>query len=434
MKAKNKHNQNKMPKQSRDDYLKALVIKNKYHSLSKKQKGTILDEYCKNTGLERNYVIKKIKKGDFLIPKEERKRKRKRRRASKYDDEVKASLVEIWRIYDYPCGERLKSSLETGVDKLRSENELQCSDRVANLLKEISPRTIDEKLKDIKEKELINRKYHAKQLDKPLYHSIPIKTAADQIKFIPGFTQMDFVEHCGGSLSGAFIHTLDLSDLFSGWTELEALPNKSQLATSKGLNNILNRLPFLTSEIHSDNDTSFINYHLYRITKKSKIKFSRSRPYKKNDNFLAEQKNWTHVRKLVGYLRYDTNEELNILNDLYRNELRLYKNFFQPHIKLIKKERVNGRIKRKYDKPKTPYHLLMESKYISERTKLELTEVYDSLNPAELKRNIDKKIRLLVKAYQKKQNSKSCQPMKHVKPSMNSNLNEISLSFLNCRS
>ena len=143
--------------------------------------------------------------------------------------------------------------------------------------------------------------------------------------------------------------------------------------------------------------------------------FSRSRPNKKNDNCFVEQKNWTHVKKYVGYLRYDTKEELKILNDLYRNELRLYKNFFQPVIKLVLKERIGGKIHRKYDIPKTPYQRVMESKEVPKEKKEELKKIYKSLNPAELKKAIDRKLDFLYKAYQKKNKTSKVEFQKKLK-------------------
>ena len=153
---------------------------------------------------------------------------------------------------------------------------------------------------------------------------------------------------------------------------------------------------------------------MFKYSAQTNLDFSRSRPYKKNDNCLVEQKNNTHVRRLVGYLRYDMVEEQNLLNDLYRNELRLYKNFFQPVIKLVLKEKFAGKIHRKYDKPRTPFCRLLESSEISENKKQELKDIYQSLNPAELKRQIDKKLDMLYKTYEQKNNSQKVELKKKI--------------------
>ncbi|MEK7567081.1 MAG: transposase, partial [Patescibacteria group bacterium] len=191
----------------------------------------------------------------------------------------------------------------------------------------------------------------------------------------------------------------------SGWTEQEAVWGKGQENTKLGIGSARERCPFSWAEIHSDGGMEFINAHLYAYSVDTGINFSRSRAYKKNDNCLVEQKNYTHVRRLVGYLRYDTIEEMNLINDLYRGPLRLYKNFFQPVIKLISKERDGGKLHRKYDKPKTPYQRIMESPEVSKEKKRELEKIYLSLNPAELKRQIEKKTNAIYRAYQTKMNS-----------------------------
>jgi len=164
----------------------------------------------------------------------------------------------------------------------------------------------------------------------------------------------------------------------------------------------------------SDNGSEFINQIFYKYCQREKLEFTRSRPYRKNDNAYVEQKNWTHVRKIFGYQRYDTYEELSIINDLYHNELRLYKNFFQPVMKLKSKERVGGRVKRKYEVAKTPYQRLMESGQIRDEVRDELQGIYLSLNPARLKRNIDAKLDKLYEAYAGKGKARQVNPHKRL--------------------
>ena len=387
------HSRNQYLKKLQEDYLKA----------SKGEKSKLLDEAVKRTGLVRKHLIVKLSVKSRLSDKQKYKQKRKRKQY--YDSEVKAALVKCWRIFDRPCGQRLKTLLETEVDRLRLFNELICSDLVAKKLKKISFRTIDKKLKHEKEIELLKRKYHQKN-HPLLYHKIPTKTANEFNRNILGQIQTDLVEHCGTLAAGEFINTLTNTDVFSGWCEQEAIMGRGQYGTFNGLTNCRKRSPFDWNGIHSDNDTTFINWHLFNYCLIEEIEFSRSRPFKKNDNCFVEQKNSSHVRQVVGYLRYDTPQEQQILNSLYRNELRLYKNFFQPVMKLKEKIRIKGKIYKKYDKPKTPYHRLLESDQISEETKQQLTEIYNNLNPAELKRNIDKKLKLLYQSYQTKKNIK----------------------------
>lgn len=385
-----------MNMQSRNQYLSELRIEY-LKTKSKKERGALLDEAQKRTKLNRKYLIDKLKSKSNLDKLLSERKKRKQY----YNQEFKVALVRMWRIFDYPCGQRLKTLLETETKRLRTQKELICSDQVALKLKTIGSATIDRKLKHQKEVERIKRKYRRK-IHPLLYQKIPVKVFEEQNRNILGNIQTDLVEHCGASAAGEFVNTLSSTDINSGWWEGEAVMGKGQERVFKGLKHCRMRFPFAWKEIHSDNGTEFINAHLFRYTQAEKLEFSRSRPYKKNDNCLVEQKNWTHVKKFVGYLRYDTENELNILNDFYQNELRLYKNFFQPVIKLIKKERVKGRIHRKYDRPRTAYQRAMESRETSKQTKQQLLEIYQSLNPAQLKRTIDYKLDILYKAYQNK--------------------------------
>ena len=175
-------------------------------------------------------------------------------------------------------------------------------------------------------------------------------------------------------------------------------------------------MPFSWIHAHPDNDSSFINWHLFSYCEAEGIEFSRSRPYKKNDNNFVEQKNSTHIRAVIGHLRYDTEKELALINSLYRNELRLYKNFFQPVMKLKEKIRDKGKVHRRYDTPKTPYQRIIESEHIPQETKEKLTKLYLSLNPAELKRKIDEKVHTLFKAYEEKNRGTEASPSKKQTP------------------
>lgn len=399
-----------MNMQSRNQYLKEL--RKEYLQIkSKGKRGKLLDEAEKRIGLNRKYLIEKLRAKSNL---DHRKEDRKKRRAI-YDGRVRAALAICWKIFDHPCGQRLEPVLKTETDRLRKLGELACSDEVAQKLKKISFRTIDEKLRHTKEVEHIKRKYHRK-IHPLLYQKIPVKVFGEQDRTVPGNIQIDLVEHCGSSAAGEFIYSLSTTDIATGWWEGEAVMGKAQERVHMGVEQSRTRHPLAWTSVHSDNGTEFINWELFRYCDKEGLDFSRSRPYKKNDNCLVEQKNWTHVRKFVGYLRYDTEPELNILNDLYRNEMRLYKNFFQPVIKLVSKERTGGKIHRIYDKPKTPYQRVIESKEVSENKKQELKNTYLALNPAQLKRGIDKKLNELYRAYQKKNKSQTVESKKKQAP------------------
>jgi hypothetical protein len=387
-----------MDMHSRNQYLKEVrveYLKNK----SRTARGSLLTEAEKRTQLNRKYLMDKLKPKSNL----DKLASGRKKRPQYYDNSVKPALVRMWKIFDHACGQRLETLLRDETDRLRRLGELQCSDIVAEKLKQMKSATIDRKLKHTKQVELAKKKYAKKH--PLLYQSIPVKVFSEQDRSVLGNIQIDLVEHCGASAAGQFVNTLTATDIFSGWTEQSAVMGKSQERAHLGIDEARQRFSFSWKEMHSDGGTEFINDHLYRYSVRTNLDFSRSRPYKKNDNCLVEQKNNTHVRRLVGYLRYDTETEMNLLNDLYCGDLGLYKNFFQPQNKLILKERIGGKIHRVYDKAKTPFQRLLESPEISEEKKQELKNIYQSLNPAELKRNIDKKLDMLYKFYKKKNNS-----------------------------
>lgn len=391
--------------EARKQYMETL--REKYLKSNKKDKGSILDEYCRNTGQERKYVIKKFSYKVKL--KESRKN-----RIEYYDSYVKEALVSMWKIFDYPCGQRMETLLKEETCRMRKLGELACSDEVMDKLKQITSATIDRKLEHEREIELNKRKYkHTHTF--PLKKEVPVKTSDELDRENPGTEQIDFVEHCGASASGEFVNSLSITDIFSGWWEGDAVMGKGQERALIAIDSARNRSPFTWLEMHPDNGTNIMNYHIYKYGLDKNILLSRSRPYKKNDNCFVEQKNSTHIRKEFGYLRYDTETEREIMSDLYLNELRLYKNFFQPVIKLISKTRFKGKIKKKYDRAKTPYKRLIESEKITQEKKDELKAFYESLNPAELKRKIDDKLKILQKAYEKKKRRFSVEDIKIIK-------------------
>jgi len=383
---------------AKNQYLKKL--QEEYLTLSKKAKSKLLDEATKRTNLCRKHLIVKLSPETYLGPPRPR-----AKRKEYYDSYVKAALIKIWKIFDYPCGQRLAPLLKIEIDRLRNLNELYCSDEIAEKLKTISPASIDIKLK--REKEFLGLNRNRNPSNNPLlYQKIPIKVNSDWDKNELGNCQLDFVCHCGNSMYGPFINSLALVDISSGWWEAYAILPRCQEKTYTALENIRVRIPFVIKEIHPDNDSAFINDLIYRWTKNRQIAFSRSRPYKKNDNAYIEQKHWTHIRKTFGYFRYDRQEELTIINNLYTNQLRLYKNFFQPVTKLIRKDRVGSKIQRVYDIPKTPYQRIIESGQIKATTKKYLKLVYDSLNPAKLRREINIELTKLHRFYDNKKPKK----------------------------
>jgi len=381
-----------MDTKSKQQYMDKL--REEYFKADKSDKGKILNEYCKNTGQERKYVIKKFR---YKIKLKGRYKKRK----EYYDNYVKSALVTMWKIFDYPCGQRFVTTLKEETDRMRKLGELICTDEVAMKLKKITSSTVDIKLEHEREIEMNKRKYRVTH-NFPLKSEVKTKTSAELDRENPGVVQIDFVENCGTFASGDYVNSLSIVDIYSGWWEGDAVMGKGQERALKAIDLSRLRSPFNWKEMHPDNGGNIMNYHIYNYGIKNGIELSRSRPYKKNDNCFVEQKNSTHIRREVGFLRYDTETELKILSDLYQNELKLYKNFFQPIIKLVFKTRIKGKIKKRYDKAMTPYRRLIESNRVSQEQKQKMTELYESLNPAELRRIIGIKLNNLQKAYDKK--------------------------------
>lgn len=367
---------------------KELIAKTKerYLGAKRQEKSILLDELVANTEMHRKYLVSLLspkKDLSYISP-------INRKRRQQYGSDVVLYLKKIWKIFDYPCGQRLKPMLMEYVRVLEKCGELIVPISVKKKFMTISSSTIDRRLKKTREDE--KRKVFS--TTKPggmLKSQIPIKTSSWDEKRI-GFGELDTVAHCGDSASGEFISSLTYTDILTQWTESEATMGKAQERIMTALDRIKKRIPFDMLGIDPDNGGEFINWQLYKYCMTRNIEFTRGRPYKKNDNAHIEQKNWTHIRKLAGYKRLNTEKQLKILNDLYRNEWRLYKNFFQANKKLVEKKRVGTRIVKKYDTPKTPYQRVLESKEVLEEKREELRKVYEMLNPAELKRSIDKKI------------------------------------------
>jgi len=382
----------RMDMRSREQYLKALL--GRYLRARKRGKSALLDEYCRNTDMARKSVLRKISgllKGNASP--------RKPRRPV-YGRLVRVALETLWEIFDRPCGQRLKPLVEEEVVRLRALGELKVDEKTARQLRRVSPATID-RLLTAKKTEWIAQRRYGRAGGNLIAKKIPLKMTDWDLSQV-GFLEMDLVLHCGASVAGEYAHSLSALEIGSAWWEGEAVMGRAQERIFKAIKQIRSRTPFSWRGIDSDNDNAFINDQLYRYTQSEGLGFTRSRPYHKNDNAYIEQKNFTHVRRPLGYLRYDTTAELDLINDLYRNELRLYKNFFQPVMRLERKERVDGKTRRRYAKPKTPYRILRESGQLPPETLKKLDELYRSLNPADLKRRIDKKLKALFTLYEKK--------------------------------
>jgi len=379
----------KMSIQTRKEYLSR--IKRRYLQSDKTIKSGVLEEFCQNTGYHKKYAVRILAAGHGYKAKSIN-----RKIHFTYTNEDINWLKQIWEIMDYPCGQRLAPQMPEIISKLVRFKELLIPEPIQEKLKYIAPSTIDQRLKRAKT-EIRMRINSTTRPGSLIKKQIPIRTSSWDEQRI-GCCELDTVAHCGSSAKGDFISSLDLTDILTGWTETEAIMGKARNRVIAGLNNIKNRLPFNLTAIDPDNGSEFINWQLWRYCLGRSIDFTRGRPYAKNDNAHIERKNWTHVRKVFGYRRRETDSELELMNDLYRNELRLYKNFFMPNVKLIEKKRVGShgeKIKRIYDRAKTPYQRVSVCGQVSEEVKQSLREQYNALNPADLRRRIQSKLEQL---------------------------------------
>ena len=344
----------------------------------------ILDEFCQVCDYNRKYAIRLL---NGPTPQKPKTMVRKGRRPT-YGAKVIASLTAIWEAAGYPCSVRLKAVLPLWLPWAIKRMALTAPVQKQLLL--ISPPTIDRRLKG-KRGQLKKRLYGRTKPGTLLKHHIPIKTDNWDVK-TPGFTEIDLVSHSGNSASGEFLHSLNVTDIHTTWVESRAVMGKSQIGVLSAMQDIEQALPFKLLGMDSDNGSEFINYHLKTFCDQKGIQLTRGRPYKKDDNAHIEQKNFTHVRKILGYLRYDSLAAQKAINELYQNELRIFQNLFLPSMKLIKKSRVGSKLMRSYDKPQTPLERVLQCPQADPVKIEQLKRPGDQTDPFELAKRIEHKL------------------------------------------
>ena len=381
----------------------ARELTERYRKASKKQQGTILTEFCTLTGYNRCYARFLLRNcGKRLVkmigPKRivftcahARAEGTTRRRPGRYGSaEFLEALKHLWALSDGLCGKRLKVFLAETIPHLEACQTLASLVRTAEVLKQlrtVSAATLDRLLAHAKQEARLKARSGTRPGSLLKYH-IPVRTFAQWNETMPGFCEVDLVAHDGGFAFGDYCQTLTVTDIASGWTETEGLQNKAQKHVFAGLQRLRARLPFALLGIDSDNGSEFINGELLRYCQDELISFTRSRPYKKNDNCFVEQRNNSVVRRCVGYYRFDTPEQLTLLNSLYQ-DLRLYTNFFLPVMRLKEKLRTGSHLTRHYDAPRTPYKRLLEHPDLPQVCKDALQTQYARLNIVTLKRQIN---------------------------------------------
>lgn len=363
----------------------------RYQRARKKEKQKILDEFVELTGYNRCYARRVLRNYGRPAAGQRQRfsgKRRPTRRWRQYDEKVLVALRRIWLILDFICGKRLVAIMAEVLRRLEYFGELKVDAETKRKLLKISAATIDRLLSAERRKHQLRGRARTRP-GTLLKYQIPLRTFSDWNEQRPGFVEIDLVAHDGGIAAGEHLYTLNMTDVYSGWTEVQAIQNKAQVWVFAALKELRAQLPFALRGVDSDNGSEFINDQLLKYCQHERITFTRSRPYRKNDNCFVEQKNYTIVRRHVGYQRLAGTEQLTLVNELYRY-LRLYANYFQPVMKLKRKERQGSQVKQTYDVAQTPYQRLRGAKHLSAARRQDLAQQYAQLNPAELKRNIER--------------------------------------------
>lgn len=320
-------------------------------SRCKEERSHLLDELCAVIEVHRKHAIRLLNG-----PEPDIKPPPRRSRGPSYPEAAIRFLAKIWVAAHFPCSLRLRALLPLWLPQARKRFK-GLTPELEAALRKMSTSQMERRLASYKQA-AGRRIYGHTKPGGLLKHQIAIKTDHGDVSQ-PGYVEVDLVSHSGPNASGDFVYSLNLTDIHTGWVESASIMGKGEAGVVCALDALRQALPFTLRGLHSDNGSEFINYHLEGYCKKHRIEFTRSRPCKKNDNAHIEQKNWTHVRKLMGWDRYDSQEALEAMNTLYRGALRLMMNLYQPAMKLTRKERIGSRIKRKYSNPQTPLDRLV---------------------------------------------------------------------------
>ena len=359
----------------------------RYLKADRKEKTRILDEFVAVTGMHRKAAIRRLRQ-------QNKPTKEHRGRQKTYTGSVVSALTKIWRICGCLCGKRLHPILADMVVSLERHQELKLDEETKALILSVSPATIDRLLRPYKTN---NRR--GVSTTKPgglLKHQIPIRTFADWDDTQAGFVEIDLVAHCGDTVSGQYVNSFTATDVATGWTECFSLRHRSQIMVFEALDQLHARLPFPLLGIDSDNDSVFINELMLKYCQTNNITFTRCRPYKKNDQCFVEQKNWSIVRRTIGYQRYESNAAHHLLGEIYA-DLHLFTNMFQPTFKLKSKKRIGAKVFKQYERPKTSLQRVLDMQLLSVENRQAWQVTYRDTNPAELRRSIDRKVRQLLK-------------------------------------
>lgn len=353
---------------------------------SRKRRAMMLDQLCRDAGYHRKHAIRALNQKPSL--------RKRRGRKRIYSDGARYHLRRLWLLMEQMNGRRMKKMLPRWIKNYEAKG---YDPAIGKEILSMGHATIERILKPARAE--LRRRIRSGTVAAHIKNRIPIKVF-DRNVAVPGYLEADTVAHCGGSMSGEFLWSLTATDRLSGWTEVRSVWNKLATDVVASLEDIENSVPFTVKGLSTDNGTEFLNNLVLKQLKPNskratEIFMTRSRPYKKNDQCYVEQKNYTHVRKLLGYDRIDCPLVKELVNDLYRNEWSDLQNYFLPQMKLVEKIRVGAKYKRKYDDPQTPFERLMKAPQISDEAKQRMQKKFDSMNPFEIKARIEHKLQTI---------------------------------------
>lgn len=370
----------------------------RYQEADRRRKGRILDEFVQLTGYSRAYAALVLRQWNTIhwqvgprgplrlvagMP-----RRPRRPAARQYGEAERKALIRLWYLCDCMCGKRLVPAIRALLTVYQRWGELKVSPKVQQRLLCLSAATADRLLRAERSRIRTSRGHsHTRAAASHLLRQIPMRTFDEWNRGVLGQVQADLVGHDGGLNQGDFLFTCTVTELCVGWSELRPVLNKARVNVKNAMASIRACLPFPLLALGTDTGTEFINNHFFAWCQSCQIAFSRTRPYRKNDNCFVEEKNNSLVRRTVGYLRYDTPEELALLEAIYQRQT-LLSNYFYPWMKLIGKSRRGARVYRHHDTPRTPCQRLLERADVPASTKEQLQRTFDSLNPAALKREL----------------------------------------------
>jgi hypothetical protein len=371
-----------MGKTTKREYLAAIW--SRYRRVGRRFKSKILDEFCAICGYTRKYAIQ-------LLARSLGRAKKRPGPRRQYDGAVLAALKAIWLLSEQMCSKRLKAALPIWLPFYEQAAGVLLPEVRQKILR-LSPATIDRLLRPVRAR-YPGKGFCGTRPGTWLKHQIPIRTEHWDAQR-PGYLEADTVAHCGNSLSGDFVWSLTFTDVFSQWTENRAVWNKGAMDVVRQIRDVEQQLPFAILAFDVDNGSEFLNHHLWRYFthRPQRVHLTRSRPYKKNDQAHVEQKNWTHVRQLLGYQRIEDRSVIPLIDDLYRSWAQLH-NFFCPTLKLLRKSRQGAKTRRYYSPPQTPYQRLLACSELLPEDRERLQASYAQLNPLELKKGIESKLR-----------------------------------------